>query len=163
MNLPPYTVFPSLACEEVTLREIQCSDLGYIINISYYDSIQAQNIRHAQKMQNKIQNDYEQGNSIHWGIIENLNKTIVGTCGYYRGFKKGEGELGCVLLPEFRGRGYMVSAMKLAINFGKNHMHLKRIWAVTSKDNNPALRLLERLNFQIANDHRLEEVELELI
>lgn len=30
--------------------------------------------------------------------------------GYYRGFENASGELGCVLLPQFRGQGFMTSA-----------------------------------------------------
>lgn len=98
-------------------------------------------------MQAKINKDYLDGNSIHWGIADKLTNKIVGTCGYYRGLDKGEGELGCVFLPQCRGQGFMTSAMLLAIDFGINNIGLNRIWAITNRQNEKAIKLLERLNF----------------
>ena len=76
----------------------------------------------------------------------------MGTVGYYRGFKNGTGELGCVLKPEFQGKGLMTEAMKLAIEFGINEMKLRKIGATTSRENKPAIQLLKRLSFVKAKD-----------
>lgn len=147
MNLPPYAIYPIIKGEKITLRQVSPSDIADIITISFYDAIQATSVAIANEMQRKIDKDVGQGNSIHWGIADNLTNKLVGTCGYYRGFSNGEGELGCVLLPQFQGKGLMYSAMQLAINFGLEEMQLKRIWAATSKENLKAIKLLERLNF----------------
>ena len=133
-----------------------------LLEISYYDAKQAKNVEQAIEMQAKIDKDYADGNSIHWGIEELSTNKIVGTCGYYRGLDKGEGELGCVLLPQFRGQGFMTNAMQLAIDFGLKNMELKRIWAITSKENNHAIKLLERINFIKLTDLPDDEIEYEL-
>ena len=112
-------------------------------------------------MQVKINQDYIDGNSIHWGIADNLTSKIVGTCGYYRGLDKGEGELGCVLLPQYRGQGFMTPAMQLAIGFGINYMELKRIWAITTKQNDKVIQLLNRLHFIKIADLQDDEIEYE--
>ncbi|MNL20180.1 Spermidine N(1)-acetyltransferase [compost metagenome] len=113
-------------------------------------------------MQERIDQDIRDGNSIHWGIIDHSTNKIVGTCGYYRGLDKGEGELGCVLLPQFRGQGFMTNAMQLAIDFGLNNLGLKRIWAITSNENIKAIKLLERLKFIKVVDLEDNEIEYEL-
>ena len=133
-----------------------------LLEISYYDAKQAANLTQAIEMQAKIDKDYDDGNSIHWGIEDISSNKIVGTCGYYRGFEKGEGELGCVLLKQFRGQSFMTNAMQLAIDFGLNNMELKRIWAITSKQNIKATKLLERLNFIKLTDLPDDEIECEL-
>lgn len=161
-QLPPYSNFPILKGERISLREISDADLEEIIDISFYDAIQATTVEIAGEMQAKIDNDYRAGNSIHWGIVENATDKIAGTCGYYRGFENGEGELGCVLLPEFQGKGYMTAAMLLAIDFGFDEMGLKRIWAATNKKNAQAIKLLERLNFTKVGELPDDEVEYEL-
>lgn len=117
----------------------------------------------AKEMQERIDKDYEDGNSIHWGIIKINSNEIVGTCGYYRGFNDQAGELGCVLLPSSRGMGYMASAMQLAIDFGVKQMKLKRIWAVTSPANEKAINLLLRLNFKEIKKLNDDELEFELL
>lgn len=113
-------------------------------------------------MQTKIHEDYIDGHSIHWGIADKLTNKIVGTCGYYRGLDKGEGELGCVLLPKYRGQGYMTSAMLLAIEFGLHDIGLRRIWAITNKQNEKGINLLEKLNFIMVAELGDNEVEYEL-
>lgn len=162
MKLPPYDNFPSISDDKIILRQIQFSDINDLIEISFYDTIQATTLRQATEMQTKINKDYRDGNAMHWGIADKLTNKIVGTCGYYRGLKKGEGELGCVLLPKYRGQGYMTSAMLLVIQFGLNNIGLKRIWAITTKQNVKAIKLIERLNFIKIADLEGNEIEYEL-
>ena len=162
MRLPPYDKFPSISDSKIILRQIQFSDINDIIEISFYDSIQATTLIQAVEMQDKINADYNNGNSIHWGVVDKLTNKIVGTCGYYRGLDKGEGELGCVLLPQYRGKGYMTFAMSLAIEFGLNNIGLKRIWAITTRQNEKAIKLIEKLNFIKIADLNDNEVEYEL-
>lgn len=147
MKLPPYDKFPSISDDTIVLRQIQFSDIKDMIEISFYDSIQATTLTQAIEMQVQINVDYSNGNSIHWGIVDKLTNKIVGTCVYYRGLDKGEGELGCVLLPQYRGQGYMTFAMLLAIEFGLKNIGLKRVWAITTQQNDKAIKLLERLKF----------------
>ncbi len=52
--------------------------------------------------------------------------------------------------------------LQLAIDFGVNGIGLKRIFAVTSRDNAPAIRLLERLGFVKIADKEDDEIEYEL-
>ena len=162
MKLPPYDTFPSISDDKISLRQIQFSDINDIIEISFYDAIQAATLTQAIEMQAKINTDYSSGNSIHWAIADKLTNKIIGTCGYYRGLDKGEGELGCVLLPQYRGQGYMTFALLLAIEFGQNNVGLKRIWARTTKQNEKAIKLIEKLNFIKIADLDNNEVEYEL-
>jgi ribosomal-protein-alanine N-acetyltransferase len=162
MKLPPYDNFPTIYNDKISLRQIQFPDFKDLIEISFYDAKQATTVKQAEKMQTMINKDYKDGNSIRWGITDKLTNKIVGTCGYYRGLDKGEGELGCVLLAEFRGKGYMISAMLLAIDFGLNDIGLNRIWAITTKENDKAVKLFEKLNFIKIADLDGNEIEYEL-
>lgn len=162
MKLPPYNIFPTIISEKISLRQIQSSDINDIIEISFYDAVQATTAQEAIEMQDKINKNYLEGDSIHWGIVENATNKIVGTCGYYRGFDKGAGELGCVLLPQYQGQGFMTLSMSLAIDFGINNIGLNRIYAITSENNDKARKLLERLNFIKIADLEDQELEYEL-
>ena len=160
---PPYDEFPLVSNDKISLRQILNSDINDLTEISFYDSIQATTLEQAIEMNSKINMDYDDGNSFHWGIVDNQSNKIIGTCGYYRGFDKGGGELGCVLLPQYRGQGFMTSAMLLAIDFGLKNIGLKRIWAITSQQNEKAIKLLERINFKNIRVLDDNEVEYELI
>lgn len=154
--------FPNLNDHKVCLRQILATDVESLIQISFYDGIQAKTLEEALAMQAKINKDQVDGNSIHWGIVDCSTHKIVGTCGYYRGFAQQQGELGCVLLPQYQGQGYMSAAMLLAIDFGLNKLGLKRIWAITNKENSKAVKLLERLDFVKIAALAGNEVEYEL-
>lgn len=159
MKLPPYTYFPVLQSSELVLREVQTSDLHELLPICFYDGKQALDVKQAIEMQQRINEDYKQGNSIHWLITDANTKKILGTCGYYRGFDDSTGELGCVLLETSRGRGIMTKSMHLAINFGFETIDLERIAAITTIQNKKAVALLSRLQFQETRKITKEEVE----
>jgi [ribosomal protein S5]-alanine N-acetyltransferase len=163
MNIPPYKRFPTLSGKRILLRQIEISDIRAIIEISFYDSKQAKTYEEAFQMQERINQDYENGNSIHWGISDLVRNQIVGTCGYYRGFKEGTGELGFVLLPAFQGQGYMSEAILLAMNFGFTSLGLKRIIAITSAGNFKTIKLLENLKFTRVSGLNADEIEFEFL
>jgi ribosomal-protein-alanine N-acetyltransferase len=147
MNLPPYADFPVLVSEKVKLKNVSPEDLIHLLEISFYDAVQADSLEMAATMQDKINRDYQNSQSIHWAIVDQHSNNIVGTCGYYRGFKNGVGELGCILLPIHRGQGYMRAAFLLAIDFGINQIGLKCICANTHHTNENAKKLLLGLGF----------------
>jgi ribosomal-protein-alanine N-acetyltransferase len=165
MKTPPYSTFPTLSNEKILLRSIRSADMNDLLEISYYDAVKATTVDTAIEMQDKIDQDYINGNSIHWGIADKITDQILGTCGYYRGFENEGGELGCILLSHSKGKGYMTQALSLASDFGIKEMGLKRIWAITDRDNHPAVKLLERLNFKKISNPKLQdhEVEFELM
>ena len=144
---PPYQKFPTLCSDELVLRKVTDSDAGDLMEISFYDGIQARAPDEAMEMLKKIDGDYLLGNSIHWGIIDVQTSKLVGTCGYYRGFKDNSGELGYILKPSFEGRGYMTKALKQAIEFGLYTIGLQKIIAITEKKNLKSQNILKKLNF----------------
>ena len=161
MNLPPYHTFPIVSGDKILLRQVLSSDVPDIMDISFYDGIPATTVAQAAEMLEKIDLNYQEGDSIHWGIADKITDKIVGTCGYYRGLDKGEGELGCVLLPAFRGQGFMTAALELAIEFGRNTIELHRIFAITTLQNDKAIRLLERLDFVRKREMENDRLEYE--
>lgn len=163
MNLPPYNKFPEIDSETIILREIKDSDLKDIVEISFYDAMHASTVENAKEMQDRINQDYQNGTSIHWGIANKQTNQIMGTLGYYRGFDNGIGELGCVLKPEFYGKGFMTTAMKLAAEFGLNHMRLTKVISITDKNNNSAIKLFNRVGFVKTTDLEENEIEYQFV
>jgi ribosomal-protein-alanine N-acetyltransferase len=147
MHLPPYATFPELAAAGILLRQVLDDDLPDVLDISFYNARPAASLAEAATMLRQINEDYARGEGVHWGIADGKTNRIMGTVGFYRGFAEGVGEVGCVLKPAFRGRGLMQPAMALAIGFGLGQMGLHNIVALTSAQNTPAIRLLERLQF----------------
>ncbi|MCC7464732.1 MAG: GNAT family N-acetyltransferase [Saprospiraceae bacterium] len=149
LYLPPYPDYPVLTGVRVLLRPLTAEDAEALLDISMYDGRKAETVAEAAQMLGKIHQDYLLGESIHWGIEDLQTGILTGTCGFYRGgFNKGAGELGCILLPDCQGKGYMSEAIALAAEFGREKMHLTRVYAITTRGNAPAIRLLERQGFE---------------
>jgi len=163
MKLPPYETFPQMFSDQIVLREVQSSDIKDIVEISFYDAQPAFTVEKATEIQNSIDQDYQKGSSIHWGIADRQTNVIMGTLGFYRGFDKGVGELGCVLKPEFHGKGFMTTAMKLVIEFAFYKMELIKIIAVTTKLNTNAVKLLRRLDFIEASNLQEDKIEYQFV
>lgn len=157
MNLPPYKQYPQTESSDILLREIRSNEVGKIIAISFYNGVKALSSVNTSNMLEKINLDYQSGESIHWGIIDKKTNQIVGTCGYYRGFENGSGELGCILIDQFQGKGFMTKALRLATDFGFESMKLKKVWAATSSENIRAQKLLARVGFQ-----KIDEIDSEI-
>ena len=146
-HYPPYQTFPTLTSKQIILRQLADTDAAEILEISFYDGVQAVDPAEATEMQRKINQDYLNGNSIHWGIVDPESDKLVGTCGYYRGFADQTGELGYILKPAYQGKGFMTKALEQAIAFGIHTMGLQKIIAVTEKDNLKSQQVLSRLDF----------------
>lgn len=151
LQLPPYALYPFLDKGNVYLKQIQPADYENITPITCYDGVFAKAINETATILERIHDDYLQRNSIHWGIYDVHTDTIVGTCGYYRGFQDSTGEVGCVLLPEHQGKGYMTQALGAAVDFGFDFMGLQRIIAYTTASNHKAIAMITRLGFQFVS------------
>ncbi len=163
MKLPPYEQFPEMLSDMILLRQVLPADIEGLVEISFYDARPAATVEDAAAMQDKINADYQNGSSIHWGIADRLTNEIMGTLGYYRGLDKGIGELGCVLKPGFRGKGFMTKAMQMATDYGLDNIGLTKIIAITTRQNSNAIKLLGRLNFIKTGDLPDNEIEYEFV
>lgn len=163
MHLPPFQTFPTLTSQNIVLREVLPEDIPDVLEISVYDGRPAADAAEALTMFQKIDQNYRDGNSVNWGIADKTTNEVMGTCGFYRGFEDSIGELGCIMRPAFRGRGYMTEAMRAAMDFGFREMELTQIFAVTRTHNVKAMALMDRLGFLRVNKEnvfsgRLQEV-----
>ncbi|SDS37680.1 ribosomal-protein-alanine N-acetyltransferase [Mucilaginibacter mallensis] len=159
LNLPPYKEFPELQYDNIIMRQISTTDIANIIDICVYDGKWAVTAHDALEILNKIDKDYQDGNSIHWGIVDIGKNIIVGSCGYYRGFDNDTGEMGFILKSEFRRKGYMLTAVNLAANYGLMDMGLKKVIAITSNRNIKAKNLLTRAGFEIDRTLTDEDIQ----
>ncbi len=162
LNLPPYHPFPVLETAELLLRRINLEDVDDgMVEIAYFDGTKATDVKGTIEMVEKIEGIYAQGGMIHWGIFEKESGDLVGSCGYYRGFKDGIGELGGILRSAYRNKGLMAPAMEAVIDFAFKSMGLNRVMAITSKKNIAAQKLLDKLGFVYQED--FEETNLKYV
>ena len=77
-----------------------------------------------------------------------LNFDLIGTCGV-RKQQDDEAEFGCELDPAFWGHGYAYEASAALLAFVRNELPIGRIVARTRPENTSAIRLAERLGFEM--------------
>lgn len=77
MNLPPYQNFPELISDTLILRQIVEDDIESLVEISFYNALPALTVEDAAEMQERINLDYQNGSSIHWGIADKQSNKIM--------------------------------------------------------------------------------------
>jgi ribosomal-protein-alanine N-acetyltransferase len=138
---------PTLAGRRVVLRAVRPDDVADIVDISVYDGVAATNEAEALAMLRRIEADTERGETVHWGICLAGRDAVVGTIGFYRGFRDGTGEVGYVMRAPFRRRGLMREALALVVAHGFGPLGLATVEARTAPDNAASIGLLGRLGF----------------
>ncbi len=147
MKRPPFDIFPELQDERILLREAREEDISSLLEILTYDGKSAQTPEEGRNNFTRIHQNYLNGETVNWVIEQKETKEPVGFVGYYRGFENSTGELGCILKAEFRGKGLMSPALRIAASFGINEMNLDHVIALTKPENEKAIALLNRNGF----------------
>jgi RimJ/RimL family protein N-acetyltransferase len=68
-----------------------------------------------------------------------------GICGLIKRDGLADVDIGFAFLPEFWGRGYALEAAAAVMEHAEHVLGLRRVVAITSKDNDSSIRLLEKL------------------
>jgi len=99
-------------------------------------------------------NDYHQGNKLtRWGIFNKADGEYIGL-GLLKSIE-GEpalSELGYVIQDNLKGQGIATELSKALLTYGFVEMGLSEIYAVTSRENTPSKRVLEKAGMQAGND-----------
>ena len=151
--------FPNLDSERLKFRELRIDDAEEFHEMANYPDGDLQLQEVIDKI-NQIRLEIALGNAFSWKLM--LNGTLIGTCGYYRGFENNSGEVGFVLKEKYRRKGYMTEALKTTIPFGFQKLNLKRICAFTLPSNEPTQQLLLKLGFQLSNEKHEKYLIFEL-
>lgn len=88
----------------------------------------------------------------------------VGMCGLIKRDGLDDVDIGFAFLPRFWGQGYALESAAAVLAYGQAELGFKRIVAITSKDNDRSIRLLESIGMTFEKSIRLraedEEVKL---
>jgi [ribosomal protein S5]-alanine N-acetyltransferase len=86
----------------------------------------------------------------------------IGICSLVKREGLDEVDLGFAILSEFRGRGYATEAAAWTLACARELHGLRRLVAITTPDNDPSARVLEKLGFRFARMVRLRAGDREL-
>lgn len=142
-----FASFPVLSSRELNLRRLVAGDAATVREISFYDGVGAATEREASEIMERIEQDYDRGDSVHWGICLRGDDEVLGTCGFYRGYPANVGEIGYILREPYRGRGIMTAALRLVLPFGLYEMGLAGVVAYADPANAASIGVLTRSGF----------------
>lgn len=167
MELKVNKRFPVLNSKRTHLREVTNADAAFIhfmrsdakVN-EFVDRPRTRSIADASFFIEQRAQDYFYKRSIYWGIALKTNGFMIGSITLWKlDLEEGQGELGFDLHPSFQGRGYMSEAVTEVLDFGFDMLKLHTIVALTSPQNLPSQRLLERFHFTRMKEENLSEMD----
>ncbi len=150
------TAFPDLKTKRLTLRELTLQDTDFIfkqfsdedVSKYLYDAEPLMKREEAEEIITWYQNP-EGKRQNRWGITNNEDGVIMGTCGYHNWDKTNNiAEIGYDLAVDFWGQGIMYEALVAVLDNGFGNMGLNRIQAFVAVDNKRSTGILEKLGFK---------------
>jgi len=141
-----------LETERLTLSVITLEDAPFFLELmnspDWIRFIGDRQVKTLDAITTYLAGDYTQSHALrgfgNYLVRLKENSTPIGTCGLFQRPGLEHVDIGFSLLPEFRGKGYAFEATKVVLQFAKT-IDLKRVEAITSKENKPSQRLLEKI------------------
>lgn len=162
MNLKVFDSFPDLQTERLFLKELKNPNLGHLLEITSFNG-RANNRKEVLELIDNLALTFSKKEGLTWGIY--FEQELIGTIGFYRGFKNDSGEIGYVIRKQFRRKGFIREAVHEVLDFGFNKMGLAEITAYTTDDNSASISLIKSLNFEktqlFSDNHRRYELQKE--
>jgi RimJ/RimL family protein N-acetyltransferase len=95
-------------------------------------------------------------------VVRKSDGTEVGMCGVLKRDTLPDPDIGFSFLPEFWSQGYALEAARAVMAHARETLGLGRILAITTRDNEPSMRLLARLGFRFDRLIAMGDEELRL-
>jgi RimJ/RimL family protein N-acetyltransferase len=81
-------------------------------------------------------------------VVRKSDGAAVGMCGVLKRETLPEPDIGFSFLPEHWSQGYALESARAVMRHARGTLRLGRILAITTKDNEPSMRLLGKLGFR---------------
>ena len=96
-----------------------------------------------------LKNRYLKGLYADWAVVLKVNNKMIGTCGYASfDTTNKQCEIGYVLSPHYRKKGYMTEAVKAVVDLSFNTLNLSKIILRIIKENKDSIKLAKQLGFE---------------
>jgi len=147
--------FPELTSARLSFRKVSKDDVPEIMalrgNKEVMKYIYSPLITNSDEANKYIDNQIDELNnkkSIHWMICLKENPKAIGII-RYNNFRPTDhrAEIGCMMLPEFQGKGLVSEAIQRIVDFGFNELQLNTIEATILPENSNSQKLVLRNNF----------------
>ena len=164
-----FSPFPVLTTKRLILRQLLASDVEQIFLLRSDPIINKYLNRPPSKAAADVLNfitiineNIAKNESLYWAITKPDNQELIGTiCLFDFSTENNSCEIGYELLTDHQGQGIMHEAMTDVIEFAFHTLGITTIVAISHKDNQGSIKLLQKLNFE--NTNSIEETNPNLI
>jgi len=147
---------PDLSTERLLLRKIKITDAPDMYEYSKDPDVTKYllwdphpNIEHTRNYVDYLQDRYRDGKYYDWAIVEKKSGKMIGTCGFSAISAEHRcAEVGYVLNPAFRGKGYAGEALSAVLEFAFRRMQLNRVEAKCVSENESSERVMQKVGMQ---------------
>jgi RimJ/RimL family protein N-acetyltransferase len=159
-----------LATERLELREFTADDAAFVLRLvnepAFLRYIGDRGVRTLDDARKYIAEGPVAGYARYGhGLMRVVRKSDgaeVGMCGVLRRDTLPDPDIGFSFLPEFWSQGYALEAARAVMAHARETLGLGRILAITTRDNEPSMRLLARLGFRFDRLIAMGDEELRL-
>jgi len=95
-------------------------------------------------------------------VVRKSDGAEVGMCGVLKRESLPDPDIGFSFLPDYRSQGYAFESAQAVLRHARDELGLGRILAITTQDNVPSMRLLDRLGFRFERLVTMGDEELRL-
>ena len=159
-----------LETERTIIREVCADDAAFIFDLlnqpSFIKYIGDRNVRSIEQageyIESRFLESYKQFGFGMWAVESKESNHPIGICGFVKRDSLPDADIGFAFLPQFEKRGYAFESAVAALEYGRDDLNFGRVLAITSRDNDDSVRLLEKLKFKYERLIKLPHVDEEL-
>ena len=89
-------------------------------------------------------------------------RTPIGICGFIKRDSLPDADIGFALLPQYEKKGYAFESAEAVMRYGKETLHLARVLAITTLDNESSGSLLQKIGFTFDREIEMGDEVLKL-
>jgi len=146
--------------ERLTLREVDHGDASFILEllntpkfIQYVGDRCVRDLDAARRyIDERYLSGYRENGYGMWGVVERTSGKVIGACGFVRRESLPGPDIGFSFLPEFERNGFGFESAAAVIEYGRERLGFKDVYAITTLDNEESIRLLEKLGFTVERE-----------
>ncbi len=144
MKLNALEPFPRLKTKRLVLDQLVKENVRQLLEITSFND-RAKTEEELDQLLQTITEQKKGKQGIVWALY--LDKEVIGTLGFYRGFENKEGEVGYVIREKYRRQGFLTEALTEVVRFGFEQLELNSISAYTTDYNHASVLALEQFGF----------------
>jgi [ribosomal protein S5]-alanine N-acetyltransferase len=151
-----------LETERLVLREIDAGDAAFILELintpKFHKYIADRGIRTVEAAETYLQERYLASYREHgYGLYAVCLKdgTPIGNCGFVKRDVFEFPDIGFAFLPEYESLGYGFESAAAILEYGRDALSFRRVFAITSPENDASVKLLEKLGFRFQVLHQM--------